>query len=362
MKKHITVSLASLICMGAFNVAAETAIDSQDLNTHSQGLKTQASSSIQNSMPEQSPEQQLAYQAQDMRETVSVRADALRQLARYPNQSSLVAVARGLKDPSEQIRESAVIGAEPYQFANRWRMVSPLLEDSTKHVRITATTSLIRDYGNMTVEQKQAIETPVEELIAYLKTKSDSATSLLLADVYRWHKEWDKAETLYLSLLNPKAKTDDSSNLNDPQIWLSYADNFRAQELDEQALKVLDNALTLFADNAALYYSKSLTLVRLEDKKQAADAIQMAAELEPKNSYFWYLNGVLQEAFDIDKSTQSFEQAYLISGAPEQLYAVCDIYTRYNHPKTDECLAELEKVAPPFVIQQLKELKPQAQS
>ncbi|NOH95646.1 hypothetical protein [Vibrio sp. 99-70-13A1] len=356
MKKHITLSLASLIFMGAFNAVAEPTIDSQDLNTHSQDLKSQTSTSTQNSMPEQ----QLAYQAQDMRESTSVRADALRQLASYPSQSSLVAVARGLKDQSEEVRESAVIGAEPYQFTNRWRMVSPLLKDSAKRVRITATTSLIRDYGNMTEEQQKAIETPVEELIAYLKTKPDSATSLLLADVYRWHKEWDKAETLYLSLLNPKV--DGSSTVTDPQVWLSYADNYRAQEQDEQALKVLDNALALFADNAALYYSKSLTLVRLDDKKQAADAIQIAAELEPKNSYYWYLNGVLQETFDIDKSTQSFEQAYLISGAPEQLYAVCDIYTRYSHPKTDECLSELEKVAPPYVIQQLKEQRPKTVS
>ena len=102
--------------------------------------------------------------------------------------------------------------------------------------------------------------------------------------------------------------------------------------------------------------------MRLDDKKKAADAIQIAAELEPKNSYYWYLNGVLQETFDIDKSTQSFEQAYLISGAPEQLYAVCDIYTRYSHPKTDECLSELEKVAPPYVIQQLKEQRPKTVS
>ncbi|MCR9640000.1 hypothetical protein NB496_04995, partial [Vibrio alginolyticus] len=53
----------------------------------------------------------------------------------------------------------------------------------------------------------------------------------------------------------------------------------------------------------------------------------------------------------------AFEQAYLISGAPEQLYAVCDIYVRYGNPKTDDCLTELTKVAPDYVIEELNQKK-----
>ncbi|MGF1755133.1 hypothetical protein L4C33_16240, partial [Vibrio makurazakiensis] len=110
-------------------------------------------------------------------------------------------------------------------------------------------------------------------------------------------------------------------------------------------------------DNSALHYSKSLTLVRLNEKKQAAQEIEMAANLAKNNSYYWYLNGVLQEHFDIDKSTDAFEKAYMISGAPEQLYAVCDIYVRYGNSNADECLAELSKVAPEYIIEQLKDKK-----
>ena len=45
----------------------------------------------------------------------------------------------------------------------------------------------------------------------------------------------------------------------------------------------------------------------------------------------------------------------MISGSPEQLYAVCDIYVRYGNEKTDDCLTELGKVAPDYVIEQLEE-------
>ncbi len=97
--------------------------------------------------------------------------------------------------------------------------------------------------------------------------------------------------------------------------------------------------------------------MRLDEKRLAAGEIDVAANLAKNNSYYWYLNGVLQEQFDIDKSTGSFEQAYLISGAPEPLYAVCDIYVRYSHTNADDCLEELSNVAPKYVIDQLKAKK-----
>ena len=81
--------------------------------------------------------------------------------------------------------------------------------------------------------------------------------------------------------------------------------------------------------------------------------MEQAAELAGTNSYFWYLNGVLQEPLDLDKATGSFELAYRISGAPEQLYAVCDIYLRHAHPKSDACMSELGKIAPPEVLAEL---------
>ncbi|NOH83676.1 hypothetical protein F0249_07610 [Vibrio sp. 03-59-1] len=291
--------------------------------------------------------QQLSYMAQDQNQSIENRTGALQELATYPSQNALVAVARGLKDQNPEVREAAVIGSEPYQLEHRWALVSPLLKDSDTMVRHTATSNLIRDFNVLDDQQKAQIEPPVKELISFLETQESEKFQLLFADVLRWHNEWDKAETIYLELINTHQK--------DPQVWLSYADNFRAQNKDQQAVEVLDRGLKTVPDNAAMHYSKSLTLVRLEDKAAAAKEIEVAAELAKDNSYYWYLNGVLQEELDIDKSTKSFEKAYLISGSPEQLYAVCDIYVRYGNEKTDDCLEELGKVAPDYVIEQLKD-------
>ncbi|MEZ8602713.1 hypothetical protein [Vibrio splendidus] len=290
--------------------------------------------------------QQLSYMAQDQNQSIENRTGALQELASYPSQNALVAVARGLKDQNPEVREASIIGSSPYQLEHRWALVSPLLRDSDSMVRHSATSNLVRDYNTLDKEQKAQIEQPVAELITFLESQESEKFQLLFADVLRWHNEWDKAETIYLELINTHQK--------DPQVWLSYADNFRAQNKDQQAVEVLDRGLKNVPDNAAMHYSKSLTLVRLEDKA-AAKEIEVAAELAKDNSYYWYLNGVLQEELDIDKSTKSFEKAYLISGSPEQLYAVCDIYVRYGNDKTDDCLSELGKVAPDYVIEQLKE-------
>ncbi|OZS43422.1 HEAT repeat domain-containing protein [Photobacterium sanguinicancri] len=352
---------------GASNQAEHNVLVQPDTTTFTDDEHTQ-SSSAQNSVDNISPEQvqQWVYTAQDKRQSAQVRANALRQLAPYPSQNSLVAVVRGLQDDSEAVREAAVIAAEPYQFTNRWRMLEPLLTDPNQQVRVTATTNLIRDFGNMSPKQQHTIESAYQELVVFLSAQANvkghiqediqESTSenvqlnlksaLLLADVYRWHQEWDQAQSLYETLIK--------ANPKNAQVWLSVADNLRAQGKDEQALVALDKAIVLQPNESNLYYSQALTLVRLEQKAKAANAIEIAANMAQTNSYFWYLNGVLQEPLDIDKSVKSFEQAYLISGAPEQLYAVCDIYVRTANDKTEQCLDELGKIAPDYVIAQLK--------
>ena len=299
------------------------------------------------SLQSMTPEQQLAYTAQNKNESTEKRAEALRQLARYPNQNSLVAVARGLKDPEPMIREAAVVGSDLYQFKHRWQIVSPLLTDSELNVRMAATANLLREYSLMSAAQQAQIEAPYQEVTAYLTKQQDTGSQLLLADVYRWHGEWSNADTIYQELV----KIDPANS----QIWLNLSDNYRAQNQDEQALLILDKAIVQLPKEASLYYSKALTQVRLSQKTKAAQSIQEAADLAKNNSYYWYLNGVLHEDIDLEIATKSFEQAYLISGSPEQLYAVCDIYVRYGNEKAEACLEELAKVAPDYVIAQLKE-------
>lgn len=243
-----------------------------------------------------------------------------------------------------------MIAAEPYGIEYRWRLLSPLLNDANHSVRVTSAANLVRDYQRLEPVQQQQLSRPIAELIDYLKPQQESSSRLLLADVYRWQGEWQQADVIYQALL---AKQPDNR-----QIWLSLADNYRAQEQDKAALETLNSAIQRVPanalKNAPLHYSKALTLVRLELPEEAAQEMANAASSAKDNSYYWYLNGVLQEPINVKTATSSFEKAYLISGAPEQLYALCDIYLRHDNAKGTQCLAELEKIAPPYVIEKLK--------
>jgi len=301
--------------------------------------------SVAASAPSAAQIQQWAYSAQDISLPAVDRADALRQLAAYPNQNSLVAVARSLRDESAKVREAAVIAAAPYQFAHRWRLLSPLLADSSAEVRRAATLNLARDYGAMSEGQLSAIGQPLAELSDYLARQQDPAQQLLQADLYRWTQQWDKAQVRYEQLL--------ANQPDNFQLWLGLSDNLRAQQRDGEALALLDRGILALPQNANLHYAKALTQVRLGQKRDAASTMAQAAKLAGNNSYFWYLNGVLQEPLDLEKAIGSFELAYRISGAPEQLYAVCDIYLRHDHPQSNACMSELGKIAPPEVLAQL---------
>lgn len=289
---------------------------------------------------------ELSYQAQDQSLDSEIRANALRELANYPSQNALVAVARGLKDQDAVIREAAVVAAEPYSIEYRWRLLSPLLDDANHSVRVTSAANLVRDYPRLDSAQQQQIHKATKELVDYLGTQKGNSSRLLLADVYRWQGQWQRADIIYQALL---AKQPDNV-----QVWLSLADNYRAQEQDKAALETLNSAIERHQASAPLHYSKALTLIRLKQPQQAAQDMATAADLAKDNSYYWYLNGVLQEPINVETATSSFEKAYQISGAPEQLYALCDIYLRHDNAKGTQCLAELEKIAPPYVIEKLK--------
>ncbi len=333
--KILLLSLFASTAIAAGNPAEQASINTQGNTQSIETLKSQDRAT------------QLSYIAQDSNASAKERSEALQELASYPSQNALVAVARALKSPNAEIRAAAVAGAIPYQVEYRWRLVSPLLLDDNKDVRHASALNLAKDYQSFNVEQQKLLLAPITELKAQLADKPDLESQLSIANIERWTGQYDEAAKLYQQLtIKPEQATE--------EVWLNYADNFRAQSDDQSALKVLDQGLARYKDSANLHYSKALTLVRLENREEAAKSMESAAKLAESNSYFWYLNGVLQESFNIDESVKSFEQAYLISGSPEQLYALCDIYIKSDNDKAEPCFQELSKIAPDDVIKSLK--------
>lgn len=326
------------------------AVNANDLSSSEQLESTSLESEMNSSYDIVS---QLSYIAQNTRSPVKERVDALNKLASYPSQNALVAVARGLKAQEDEIRVAAVLASSPYQVDYRWRLLSSLLSDSASEVRNAAVINLVEDFDKLTPEQKVQLSAPLKETTSALEQSESYQSKLTLANIHRLTGNTRSAQEYYAKLLQA---VDDKT----ADFWLNYADTFRLSEQHSKALEILEQGIERFPDEPTLRYSKALTQVRSGDNEHAADTMLIAATLAKTNSYFWYLHGVMQTPNDSQQAIRSFEKAYLISGAPEQLYALCEIYANTQNPKLEGCLKELKLAAPAHVVQNLEVTTPRS--
>ncbi|PKF62512.1 hypothetical protein CW745_03505 [Psychromonas sp. psych-6C06] len=289
----------------------------------------------------------MAFIAQNSNEPVEKRVQALHFISQHPNQNSLVAVARALKDEHALIRQAAIAGASPYPLKHRYRMVSPLLNDPVQSVRGDALVYLLKDYDLLAMDEQAQLTQHADKLVMQLSDKKSYSEQLLLADIYRLTFRFEASQHLYKNLLESEQKN--------ATLFLNASLNYHALGDEHNALSILEQGINFDNQNAALYYAQALALVRLEQKGRAAIAMQKATQFSPENAYYWYLNGVLQEPIDTELAINSFKHAYLVSGSAENLYALCDIYARNKHQDSEQCINTLADIAPPEVIDDLHE-------
>lgn len=103
-----------------------------------------------------------------------------------------------------------------------------------------------------------------------------------LVEFYKRHQ----GEKQALAVLNEALK----HNPRDTSILRAIA-NIRINQGDsEQALKILDDALTLKPDDALLYNSRGVALDRLQRHKAARESYAKAMELDPENAVIFQSN------------------------------------------------------------------------
>ncbi|MFA0110095.1 tetratricopeptide repeat protein [Vibrio breoganii] len=290
--------------------------------------------------------EQLSYIAQDKNNSRSERIDALEELAALPSQGALIAIARGLKDNHHDIREASVRASAPYQLTHRWRLLSPLMDDLVLDVRIAVAENLAVDYAEMNAVQRQQFDPLFDDWASTVILEDSWESKMKLAQNYLYIGDYQAARNVYQQLVEHSEYGVDA--------WVGIAESYRLKKQDDEALTVLNDALIAFPNEPRLLYAKSLTLVRLGEPKLAAKSMDSAAKLAETNSQYWYVNGVLQEAYDQKLALDSLKKAYEISEQPEQLYAICDFKIRHSDNKAEVCVMQLEKVAPPHVVANLR--------
>ncbi|MEZ9511913.1 tetratricopeptide repeat protein [Vibrio breoganii] len=290
--------------------------------------------------------EQLSYIAQDKNNERSERINALEQLTSFPSQSALIAIARGLKDNHHDIREASVKASAPYQLTHRWRLLSPLMDDLVLDVRMAVAENLVVDYAELNAVQRQQFDPLFDDWASTLILEDTQASMMALAHGYLHICDYKAARDVYGKLIERSEGGVDA--------WIGIAESYRLNKQDDEALTVLNDGLVAFPNEPRLLYAKSLTLVRLDEPKLAAKSMDSAAKLAETNSQYWYINGVLQEAYDQKLALDSLKKAYEISELPEQLYAICDFKIRHSDNKAEVCVMQLEKIAPPHVVANLR--------
>ncbi|HHP0461242.1 hypothetical protein ACNO6G_10740 [Vibrio harveyi] len=286
-----------------------------------------------------------AYVAQDKTQTIQKRVTALESLRSTPSQNGLIAIARALKEDNSSIQEAAIIGSYGLSAEYRWKLVSPFLENRNPTLREAAAYSLIKGYPQLTYSMKIELDKQIPELEQHYLSQQDSFSRFKLAEVYRLTGETEKAIAQYQILVDKIPQNQ--------AVWVGLSESYRIKRQDKKVLEVLEQGIKLNQNSSQLYYAKSLAEVRQDNKAQALSDIRSASILAETNSYYWYLYAMMQKEQDLQKSVPLFEHAFQLSGTPEQLFALCDVYIDTHSPAVKSCLDQLKPMAPKQVYAEL---------
>ncbi|WLH38120.1 cytochrome c3 family protein [Pseudomonas sp. FP2196] len=231
------------------------------------------------------------------------RATLLAELPLYPSEQALKLATQDLKNPAPQVRESAtrVISAflPPEQRA---KLLSPLLADPVKAVRIVAARDLLSVALKQGLGAAQAHwDAAIAEYEAVQKSLAERAeANLNLAMLYQASGRGSEVEGLLRTAL--KRDPDFYPALVTLVQWLEA--NGRVPE----AQKLLDDSLKQHPDAALLQHTHGLSLIRAGKTAEAMSPLKKAALLEPQNAQYGYVLAVaLHDTGKVDEACEVLE-------------------------------------------------------
>ncbi|UPW19496.1 tetratricopeptide repeat protein [Agarivorans sp. TSD2052] len=290
--------------------------------------------------------QMLSYIAQDQAQSNIIRASAIQRLANHPNKDAINVLASAVKDNNDMIRLGAVKGSSAYPLADRWKLISPLLNDPVYAVRTEAAGALVAYWKALSAQQRSALASALAEYIEIQTFSSDRGASRTnLGNIHRAQGHYQLAIEAYQQAIKVEPNFANS--------YINLADLYRAQKNEPLAFNTLMQGIKAQPKAAILSYSAGLSLLRQNQPKQALDLFKKASTVEPNNPQYWLVYGLSLEKFDLLKADEALQQAFDISGNPDHLYARCEILVKYKSAGAPACIEALKPYAPDTLIQQL---------
>ncbi len=214
------------------------------------------------------------------------RATAVSLLRSNAAPGSRAAIERALADPDPLVRDGALTAAEALEPRERLALVSRLLKDPIRTVRIDAARALVTvPKEAMSSSERAEFEAALAEYVKSQLVDADRAEAHLnLAAVYADQREFGRAESEYrtaLALMPAIAGT-----------YVNFADLYRLEGRDDEAERILRQGLAAAPPDPGVHHALGLTLVRRKRMAEALRELELAATLPPERPHYSYVYGV----------------------------------------------------------------------
>ena len=275
--------------------------------------------------------------ANDLLSPGIVRATALSLLRSYPNEHTLKAFERALMDPEPLVRHTAIHDLAQLNPQISIRLITPLLYDPVKAVRIQAAmamTGLPRD--QLDYRQRKAYNAALKEYQKAMEHVGDFTHGQFnLGNMYMNLGNHDLAGKHYKAAI----KID---NLFYPaKVNLAMLHN--AMERNEEAERLLREVVDEHPKLYEAAYSLGLLLVELKKYGEAVEYLRKAAKGMPDRARVHYNLGLLLQRLKRDTEAEVALKRALETDVDnfDYLYALTDFYLKWNNLNKAKYYAEL---------------------
>ena len=214
------------------------------------------------------------------------RASALSELHSRVSPANIDLARKGLSDPDPMVRIAALDVFDGLPGDRIWPIVSPLLSDPSRGVRIRAVSILAAvPIANQPVSDRAAFERAEAEFIAAQRLNADRPEARsTLGNFYARRRLTADAEGEYKAALRLSPQYAPAA--------INLADLYRQLGRDGDGESVLRTAITSSGQDAGLHHALGLTLTRQKQADDALSEFRTATELEPDRSRYAYVYAV----------------------------------------------------------------------
>jgi Flp pilus assembly protein TadD len=214
------------------------------------------------------------------------RASALSELHSRVSPANIDLARKGLGDPDPMVRIAALDMLDGLPGDRIWSLVSPLLSDSSRGVRIRAVSVLAAvPTAGQPAPDRAAFDRAAAEFVAAQRFNADRPEARsALGNFFARRGLTADAENEYRAGLRLSPQYAPAA--------INLADLYRQLHRDNDAENVLRSAIASSPRDAGLHHALGLTLTRQKRPADALSELRTASEIEPDRSRYAYVYAV----------------------------------------------------------------------